>query len=108
MDKTPKDWDETKVKCHTCNPCGKFYLDHDFLCSDDICIDCHGGMEGFAECEMRHFFLAATQCFNLTFKTETSTIEVYNAQIEQITKQSMAVVRDIIKTNEKFTVYNKG
>lgn len=94
--------EELDISYHACNICGKRFEDYDFLCSDDICVECHGGLENFAECHMRHFFLMATQCFNLMFKSKIKNDEDYNNNIERITKQSMVKVREIINFTRKY------
>jgi len=90
-------YDKEGVLMNTCKVCGKVYEDHDFLCPDDVCVDCHGGLDEFIQCHMRHFFLAETQCFNLTFKTGE-----YEKNIEAVTIDSMGKIRNIVDFVRKY------
>ena len=101
-----------EISCHTCNKCGKNYDDHDFLCSDDICVECHGGLDQFLECDMRHFFLMSTQCMNLTFRDGTpilsqKELKKYDDHIEYITKVSMGVIRNMVDFIRKYDKENE-
>lgn len=85
-----------------CQNCGEHFEDYDYLCDDDVCVKCHGGLEKFLECGMRHFFLMTTQCNNLMFKTPIRTDEDYNKAIEDITTWSMGRVREFIPIIRKW------
>jgi len=88
-----EEWTKEKIKCHTCEQCKKFYENHDFLCSDDICINCHGGIEEFVRCELRHGLLMITRCrFPVAYlKSE------YNDWIEEASKNLTSRISKYLK-----------